>query len=288
MYKYLKKIIFLLTNIFLLTQFLTAQNNGNAINCSNKTISLLGGAYIGISIYTYYSWYYQYNTGKFHFFDDSREWLGMDKIGHFFSANILTKLNKDLLGDCRQSKVLAPLITFGYMTSIEIMDGYSEGWGFSISDMLTNIAGIMTAILLEDQVQWKFSFHSTDWANKRPEILGENIGQQILKDYNGQTYWLSLSLNKIYAQLPKFLMLSLGYGADVMIYGNPNEQKQVNPSLIPYRQFYFSLDIDWWYLIDKASIRKWKYIFYPLKYIKTPMPTIEISKNKVKLHPFYF
>ena len=98
MYKYLKKIIFLLTNIFLLTQFLTAQNNGNAINCSNKTISLLGGAYIGISIYTYYSWYYQYNTGKFHFFDDSREWLGMDKIGHFFSANILTKLNKDLLG----------------------------------------------------------------------------------------------------------------------------------------------------------------------------------------------
>ena len=66
-------------------------------DCDNRSIILLSSTYAGISVYTYYSWYYQYNSGKFHFFDDSREWFAMDKVGHFFSAYSLTNFNSDLL-----------------------------------------------------------------------------------------------------------------------------------------------------------------------------------------------
>ena len=35
----------------------------------------------------------------------------------------------------------------------------------------------------------KFSFHQTKFASQRPETLGASLNEQILKDYNGQTYW---------------------------------------------------------------------------------------------------
>ncbi|TAD94403.1 MAG: hypothetical protein EAY75_00090 [Bacteroidetes bacterium] len=42
----------------------------------------------------------------------------------------------------------------------------------------------------------KFSFFPTPFAEQRPELLGKNISQQWLKDYNGQTYWLSVDIDK--------------------------------------------------------------------------------------------
>jgi len=69
----------------------------------------------------------------------------MDKVGHFFSAYSLTNINSDLLKNCSQSRIASPIMTFSYLASIEVMDGFSEGWGFSISDLLFDLAGIMAA-----------------------------------------------------------------------------------------------------------------------------------------------
>jgi hypothetical protein len=41
----------------------------------------------------------------------------------------------------------------------------------------------------------KFSFHTTQYAQYRPNVLGSSLAEQILKDYNGQTYWLSVNLH---------------------------------------------------------------------------------------------
>lgn len=283
-----KKIILLFLFLHINNMFLLSQSYMDKYDCDNRSIILLSSTYAGISVYTYYSWYYQYNSGKFHFFDDSREWLAMDKVGHFFSAYSLTNFNSDLLKNCSQSRIASPIMTFSYLASIEVMDGFSEGWGFSISDLLFDLAGIMAASFLHDDVQFKFSFHQTKWANQRPELLGNNLGQQILKDYNGQTYWISMPFSRIDNYLPDFLMFSFGYGAEAMIYGSSYEQDIILPELNSYRQFYLSLDINWWKIINQTIIGKWKYIFYPLKYIKTPMPTIELSQKKLKFHSFYF
>ena len=48
--------------------------------------------------------------------------------------------------------------------------------------------------------------------------------QQVLKDYNGQTYWLSAniwSFNKE-SNFPRWLNVAFGYGADGMLYGENN------------------------------------------------------------------
>ena len=62
----------------------------------------------------------------------------------------------------------------------------------------------------------KFSFHTTKYASLRPNVLGSSLSEEIFKDYNGQTYWLSVNLHSFFksSKLPKWLNLAAGYGAD--------------------------------------------------------------------------
>ena len=48
----------------------------NAIIIGESAVYAIGN--VGL----YNLWYKGYNTGKFHFFDDNKEWLYMDKLGH--------------------------------------------------------------------------------------------------------------------------------------------------------------------------------------------------------------
>ena len=84
---------------------------------------------------------------------------------------------------------------FAFLSAVEVMDGYSSNWGASLGDVGANAAG--TALLVSQELLWKeqritpkFSFHTTPYASARPNVLGSSISEQILKDYNGQTYWL--------------------------------------------------------------------------------------------------
>ena len=73
----------------------------------------------------------------------------------------------------------------------------------------------------EQRITLKYSFHQTSYAKLRPTTLGENYIQQALKDYNGQTYWLSTniwSFNKK-SSFPKWLNVLVGFGGEGMLYG---------------------------------------------------------------------
>jgi hypothetical protein len=72
----------------------------------------------------------------------------------------------------------------------------------------------------EQRITPKFSFHTTQYAQYRPNVLGSSLAEQMLKDYNGQTYWLSVNTPSIKAQNPKWLNLAIGYGANGMLTGN--------------------------------------------------------------------
>ena len=52
----------------------------------NLMLSLGGATYTMGSIALYKTWYEDYPQSSFHFYDDSREWRGMDKAGHLYSA----------------------------------------------------------------------------------------------------------------------------------------------------------------------------------------------------------
>ena len=115
--------------------------------------------------------------------------------------------------------------------------------------------------------------------------MGENYFQQTLKDYNGQTYWLSAniwSFNKK-STIPKWLNIALGYGAEGMLYGNTT----TSTLNTPYRQFYLSLDVDLTKI--KTNSEFLKSVFSVVNFIKIPAPTLEINtKGRVRFHYLYF
>ena len=177
------------------------------------------------------------------------------------------------------------------ISSIELLDGFATDYGASAGDLLANTlgAGIALGQYLawnEIKIQIKYSFHSTSYAKKREELLGENALQEPFKDYNGQTYWLSgniYSLTKS-KKIPDYINLALGYGAQDMI----SADREVNESLgySPYRKYFLSLDLDFEKL--KGKKKGINTLLYLLNAIKLPFPTLEYSKHGLTFHPIYF
>lgn len=138
------------------------------------------------------------------------------------------------------------------MTAVEVLDGYSQKWGASTGDVVANATG--TALYVSQELLWKeqrivpkFSFHTTSYAELRPELLGKSLNEQILKDYNGQTYWLSANIHSFAkaSKIPKWFNFAVGYGANGMITGDNEVSTDLAlPNLKRYRQFYFSFDAD--------------------------------------------
>ena len=244
-------------------------------------------------------WYANYPRSSFHFINDNDHWLQMDKVGHVMASYYVGKLGMEALnwaGESKKNQLIygAPL-GFVFLTSVEILDGFSERWGFSTGDLIANATG--TGLLIGQELLWneqriilKYSFHTTSYAKIRPEILGENFLEQTLKDYNGQTYWLSANLwsfNKK-SKIPRWINLAFGYGAEGMITAKENQLINSSlPQIDRYRQFYLSLDVDLTKIKTRSKLLKT--LFSTLNFIKIPAPTLEINtKGELKFHAFYF
>ncbi len=256
----------------------------------------------GSLVYLHQAWYKNYNTGAFHFFNDNAEWYGIDKLGHTFTTYQTARLMRgafEWAGFKRQQQLwIGGTLGLGYMTAIEIMDGYSQGWGFSWGDMGANVLGTGVALTQElvwheQRLQLKFSYSPSGLAAYNPRLLGRSFTEQILKDYNGQTYWLSINLAAFMRQqsrFPKWLNVAFGYGAQGMIgaFSNPPVNTTDGRSLVFERrqQYYLSLDIDLTRIKTKSAFLK--RCFSIIGLLKIPTPTIEFSKGKWYGHALYF
>ncbi|WP_033962272.1 DUF2279 domain-containing protein [Psychroserpens jangbogonensis] len=243
-------------------------------------------------------WYADYPRSKFHTINDSDEWLQMDKLGHAFSAYQLGKIGADVLswsGVAKKDQLIyGATLGFTFLTAVEVLDGYSAEWGFSWSDMAANAAG--TGLYVGQELLWqeqrillKYSFHQTRYASQRPDKLGDGFKEEFLKDYNGQTYWLSANVNSFVksSKLPKWLNVAFGYGADGMLTGKNENVDNLFISQNRQRQFYFSLDVDLSKI--KTNSRLLRSLFDVFNMIKVPFPTLEFNDKKgVKFHYIYF
>jgi hypothetical protein len=249
-----------------------------------------------------YLWYKKFPHSKFHLFNDNAEWLSMDKVGHATTAYNIAAIQSDIFHWAGVKKVpaaaIGSLTALGFMTMIEILDGHSAKWGFSMGDMLANISGCLLFqgqqwMWNEQRISLKFSYHYTMFAKYYPQELGKNFKERLLKDYNGQTYWLSFNIGSFLSSksdFPKWLNASVGYGAEGMI-GARENPKEINGFQIPefkrYRQFYFSFDTDL-YRIDKTS----DFANMLLKFnrtLKMPSPTLEWNTEQgMKFHTLYY
>ncbi|HYG20720.1 MAG TPA: DUF2279 domain-containing protein [Ohtaekwangia sp.] len=238
-------------------------------------------------------WYSDAGTQSFRFFDDNAEWKQVDKLGHFYSSFYFSYGASRALQSChvakRKADLIGALTGVGVLLPIEIMDGFSDAYGASSGDLIANAAG--AAFYLGQSRLWneirifpKFSFQRTGYARLRPEVLGDSWASEALKDYNGQTYWLSVDVDK-FMRFPKWLNIAAGYGAHGMIYARDHQNRDHGYG-DPYRQFYLALDLDLTAL--KTRSKALNTLIFFVNMIKLPAPAVSFSRHGSRFHPLAF
>lgn len=250
--------------------------------------------YLG-SIYGLSKSWYKNPLTHFTIKDDSHEWLQMDKMGHVYTSYQIARHTAALYKKTGISK--KQMLVYGaisgviFQTPIEILDGFSPDYGFSPGDMAANLTGSalflgQLALWDEIRIQPKFSFHYTPYAAVRPGLLGESRTERWLKDYNGQTYWLSASPKSFFkgSKWPAWLCVSVGYGMENMV--SAERFKSIEMGYKPYRQYYLSLDIDLTKIKTRSKLLKT--IGFMANSIKIPAPALVVSEKGLAFKPFYF
>lgn len=292
------------TNIQFYDPGITSKKRTRLVTAAN--IIGYGGTMAGL----YTAWYKNYPQTSFHFFDDNNEWKQVDKLGHAYGAYIESYGSMEMwrwAGVSRKQRIwIGGLSGAGYQTIIETLDGFSKGWGWSWGDFGANVFG--SGLLISQELAWndqrirfKFSFHKKKYegadVNARVnDLFGTSVGERMIKDYNGQTYWLSANLKLFMptSNLPRWLSVAVGYGADGLFGAESNVGKNENgtivfnrPDIARYRQYYISPDIDLNKIKTKSKFLK--LAFGALNAFKFPLPSLEYnSKGKFIFHLLHF
>lgn len=289
---------------------------------SLTSVGVLG--YTGVTIGLDQAWYANYPRGAFHTFNDWSGWRQMDKFGHAMTGYFESKWAGDLYYWAGLRKNEAAWVGFGtgllFQTTLEVMDGFSEQWGFSWGDMGFNLIG--SSLYLGQELLWKeqrirlkMSTHPPKYSSapiqannstaitsvkeRAANLFGTSPPELLFKEYNGQTIWLSVNVASFLKSRPHnfppaWINVAVGYGIENVFGAESNtwEDKTGNSFTVPanyqrHSQFYLSLDVDFERIPTK---HKWlKTIFGLLNIFKVPFPTLEINTlGQVKFHSFYF
>jgi len=209
------------------------------------------------------------------------------------------------------------LVATGLQTTIEILDGFSSEWGFSMYDFAFNIAG--ASLWAGQQAGWDeqriglkvSATHrtypqdpiigdpggTTTLMERTDDLFGENIFQSFLKDYNAQTIWMSVNIHsflKEESRFPKWLNIAVGYSGENMFGGFENKWEadgntfQTSDAQYPrYRQLILSPDID----LSKIRVKSkpLKVLLGMANIFKIPAPALLLNgKGGVEWDWFYY
>lgn len=265
--------------------------------------------YGGAMAALYSAWYANYPQTGFHTFNDNHEWLQVDKVGHAFSAYVESYGSMEMwrwAGLNRKQRIwVGGLSGAAYQTVIEVLDGFSAEWGWSWGDIAANFAGsglliAQELIYNEQRIKLKFSFHQKKYGEpalqqRADELYGRSPAEQLLKDYNGQTYWLSAHLRSYlpHSNLPNWLNVAIGYGADGMFGAGSNVARDQTGHITfdgrhirRHRQWYLAPDIDLTKIRTRSKVLRTA--FGVLNVLKFPAPALEFSNNRFTVHWLYF
>lgn len=303
----MKPVVFFLLLNFFKTPCAVAQDAETPTRrdtLSAKKIYLIAGvhaaSYAGTLAVLSTTWYNGYAKTSFHLFDDSKEWLQLDKAGHAWTAYNIANYSSRLWRwagiNNRNAALLGGFSALGYQTILEFLDAHSAKWGWSWADMGANTFGAalfttQALVWQKQKVALKFSsFPQRYNQTLRPrvdDLFGNTFPERLLKDYNAQTYWLSFNLDGVaHATLPVWLNVAVGYGANGLYGGFENRAHDTNGvvtfdrrDIQRLRQWYLSPDVDWTkFKTHKKAVRT---LFSLLNMIKLPAPAIEFTKGKL-------
>ena len=293
---------------------ITAANNNVVEKIdSGKRQWLVGGGsalvYGSSFIFLNQAWYKDYPRSSLHSFDDSGEWLQMDKIGHGWTAYHSSRVNTRLwqwAGVKHKNAVwLGTGTSLAYMLAIEYLDGRSAEWGWSWPDAGADFFG--AALFATQELAWReqkislkfssspHSYQPADVQQRANALFGSSLPEKLLKDYNTQTYWLSFNLKSLFKSIdvPDYLNIAFGYSGEGMFggYENVGRDKEGNivfdgRDILRYRQWLLSADIDLTKI--KTNSRFLRSVFSVVNVLKIPAPTLELSNGRIKGHWLYF
>lgn len=265
------------------------------------TLAIAGTAYAAGLTGLYFLWYKDYPQSSFHTLNDNKAWLQVDKMGHGLSAYHLSKSSYSIFKWAgmpdKKALWLGGIAGVGFLTSVEILDGFSSNWGFSMGDFAANIGGtslfVGQGLLWDEQrISLKFSYFPSKYAQYNPSVLGSNLPERIIKDYNAETFWVSVNMASFLKQetkIPKWLNIAFGFGAKGMLntYSNSVSTDLPVPPFERTRQYYLSLDVDLSRI--KTNSEFLKLLLDVASVIKIPFPALEFNKeNGLLFHPIYF
>ena len=283
----------------------------------NYALGISAATYTGFSIGLYHAWYKQYPQEGFHLFNDAGEWNNMDKIGHVYTAyfqGVLCYKGAKWTGlSDNKSIVVGAICGSLFQTTIEVMDGFSSQWGFSLTDMAANTAGIgLYAVQQkywnEQRIVLKVSSIPSNYPeytvigseggsitlqDRANNLFGSSFAEKFLKDYNAQVYWASVNVNSFLPdsnKWPDWLNIALGYGAENMFGGFENEWEtdgeRFSVNTIDYpriHQFYLGFDLNLSGIKTQNNFLKGVLSMFDI--FKMPSPAIEInSKGEFTFH----
>ncbi|MBS4014057.1 MAG: DUF2279 domain-containing protein [Bacteroidetes bacterium] len=248
------------------------------------------------------AWYKNYPRSSFHFHNDNADWLQIDKMGHSISSYYLSILSYKTFSwaglDNKSATLWGSLSGWAFISVIEVLDGFSAEWGASTGDIVANTFG--TALFTTQQLTWeeqriklRYSYHKSGLEVYRPDLLGTNLAENMLKDYNGITSWLSFNINSFAGEnsiIPPWLNIAVGYGASGML-GSISNPSEHNGQPLPYykrtRHFYLSPDVDFGKIKTNSTFLK--SVFSLFDFLKMPAPAIEYSKEYgLQFHLVFF
>lgn len=275
---------------------------------SSRVIQLstgIGATYSIATIGLASLWYADTEQGAFHFFDDWNQWNNMDKYGHFLTAYHYTRVGHTAYNwtgmEDRKAMWLAVGIGNVLQTTIEVLDGFSEKWGFSVYDMAFNISGSLAYATQhlswkEQRIIFKLSAIPSSYPditltsesgeststlrNRTDDLFGNSFSETFLKDYNQQTLWISINPKSFLpeSKIPSWINIAGGISTD-HIYGGFSNRWEIDGQLYSTEnlydrttEFYLSLDIDLTRI--KTNSHFLKGLFTVLNVIKIPAPAI--------------
>lgn len=231
---------------------------------------------------------------KFHLANDKGLSLGMDKAAHIFVSYHIGSLGANALqwsGVSKENQLIYGAgMGFVFLTTVEILAGFSHDNGTSYGDIIAN--GIGTSLFVSQELLWKeqritpkYSFETTDFFSLSPG----QMKSRVTSEFDEQTFWMSINLYSFFksSRIPKWLNLAVGYGSEGVDSKYKILAKKLEQPTSSYRQIYLSFDIDLTKIETKSHFLK--SVFYCFNTLKIPAPTLEYSRREgVKGHILHF
>jgi hypothetical protein len=221
---------------------------------------VIGGIGITVGIYGANGWWKDGLSGSFRTVDEG--WFGRDtyaggadKAGHAFftytGARLLTRGFEALGNDPGRALRLGVWTSLGVMTGVEVVDGFSRKFRFSMEDAVANAAGAVFAVLteidsrLDALLDFRLLYRRSDDARR----VGET---DPLADYSGQTFLLAVKADGVprLREVPVVRYLELQVGYNTRGY-EPNDGTMNDP----HRRIYYGIGINLSRLLSDTVFR---------------------------------